>query len=164
MNGLCDLTYQNASYTCMMRVTRSKKYKVLHDNQLHNSILNDCKFLRVVYFSLICGDLNTLKKLQPKLIPPSPLGMIHRNLQKTPKLLKEQLYQTLIRPQLEYASSAWSRQDIILLRLEKVLLPAIYIHGSYANRAINLNDETLSLQLSSACIWLFLHMHGIILL
>ena len=46
---------------------------------------------------------------------------LRRNVKNAPKLVKEKIYQTLIRPQLEYASSAWSpwlKQDI--LELEKV--------------------------------------------
>ena len=51
----------------------------------------------------------------------STLGMIRRNIKKAPTSVKEQIYKTIIRPQLEYASSAWSpwlKQDI--MELEKV--------------------------------------------
>ena len=47
--------------------------------------------------------------------------MVRRNVKKAPKSVREQIYQTLIRPQLEYAYYAWSpwlRHDI--LELEKV--------------------------------------------
>ena len=65
----------------------------------------------------------------------STLGMIHRNIKQAPKLVKEQTYQTLIRPQLEYvyASTVWSpwlRQDI--LELEKVQCRAAhFVHHDY---------------------------------
>ena len=59
--------------------------------------------------------------------------MIHRNIKKAPKLVKEQIYQTLIRPQLEYASAAWSpwlKQDV--LELEKVQRRAArFVHNNY---------------------------------
>ena len=60
--------------------------------------------------------------------------MVHRNIKKAPKSVREQIYQTLIRPQLEYASSAWSpllRHDI--LELEKVQRPraAHFVHNNY---------------------------------
>ena len=47
--------------------------------------------------------------------------MMHRNIKKAPTCVKEQIYKTLIRPQLEYASSTWPpwiKQHII--ELEKV--------------------------------------------
>ena len=53
--------------------------------------------------------------------------------QKAPKQVKIQIYHTLIRPQLEYASSAWSpwlKQDI--LELEKVQCRAVcFVHNNY---------------------------------
>ena len=51
----------NISKCFVMRVTQSKKCKVLHDYQLHNSTLRSvkhCKYLGVV----VCNGLNTLKK------------------------------------------------------------------------------------------------------
>ena len=59
--------------------------------------------------------------------------MIRCNIKKAPKLVKEQIYQTLIRPQLEYASTVWSpwlRQDII--ELEKVQRHAAhFVYNNY---------------------------------
>ena len=61
--------------------------------------------------------------------------MICRNIKKAPKQVKIQIhvYHTLIRPQLEYASSAWSpwlKQDI--LELEKVQRRAVrFVHNNY---------------------------------
>ena len=66
----------------------------------------------------------------------SALGMIRRNIKKVPKPVREKLYQTLIRPQLEYASSAWSpwlKQELQdILELEKVQRrPAHFVHNNY---------------------------------
>ena len=59
--------------------------------------------------------------------------MIRRNVKKAPKSIREQIYQTLIRSQLEYASSAWSpwlRHDI--LELERVQRRAArFVHNNY---------------------------------
>ena len=59
--------------------------------------------------------------------------MIRRNIKKAPKSVREQIYQTLIRPQLEYTSSAWSpwlRHDI--LELAKVQChAACFAHNNY---------------------------------
>ena len=46
--------------------------------------------------------------------------MICHNIKKAPISVKEQIYKTLIRPQLEYASCAWSpwlKQDILELEM-----------------------------------------------
>ena len=59
--------------------------------------------------------------------------MIRRNIKKAPTSVKEQIYKTLIRPQLEYASSTWSpwlKQDI--MELEKVQhRAACFVHNNY---------------------------------
>ena len=59
--------------------------------------------------------------------------MIRCNIKKAPKLVKEQIYWTLIRPQLKYASMVWSpwlRQDFI--ELEKVQRRAArFVHNNY---------------------------------
>ena len=60
------------------------------------------------------------------------LGMIRRNVKIAPKSVREQIYQTLIRAQLEYASawSPWLRHDI--LELEKVQRRAArFVHNNY---------------------------------
>ena len=47
------------------------------------------------------------------------LGMMLRNFKKVPTSVKVHVYQTIIRPQLEYTSSAWSpwlKQDILELK------------------------------------------------
>ena len=59
--------------------------------------------------------------------------MIHRNIKKAPKQVKIQIYHTLVRSQLEYASSAWSpwlKQD--LFELKKVQRYAVrFVHNNY---------------------------------
>ena len=59
--------------------------------------------------------------------------MVRRNIKKAPISVKEQIYKTLIRPQLEYASCTWSpwlKQDI--LELEKVQSRAAhFVYNNY---------------------------------
>ena len=63
----------------------------------------------------------------------STLGMIHQNIKKAPISVKEKIYKTLIRPQLEHVSCAWSpwlKQDI--LELEKVQRRAAgFVYNNY---------------------------------
>ena len=63
----------------------------------------------------------------------STLGMVCRNIKKAPTSVKEQIFKTLIRPQLEYASCMWSpwlKQDI--LELEKVQRRAAhFVYNNY---------------------------------
>ena len=96
----------NMSKCFVMRVTQSQKYKVLHDYQLHNSTLNSvicCKYLGVVLQSNLWWSKH-IEEITAK--ANSTLGMICRNVKNVPKSVREQIYKTLIRPQLEYASSA----------------------------------------------------------
>ena len=59
--------------------------------------------------------------------------MVHRNIKKAPVSVKEQIYKTVIRPQLEYAYCMWSpwlKQDI--LELEKVQrCAARFVYNNY---------------------------------
>ena len=63
----------------------------------------------------------------------STLSMIHQNIKKAPISVKEQIYNTLIRLQLERVSCAWSswlKQDI--LELEKVqCCAACFVYNNY---------------------------------
>ena len=86
----------NISKCFVMRVTQSQ---VLHDYQLHNSTLNSVNHCKIwgLYFSLICDGL--IEEITAK--ANSSFDMIRRNVKKAPKSVREQIYQTLIRPQLE---------------------------------------------------------------
>ena len=116
-----------------MQVTQSTKYKISYNYQLHNTILNSvnhCKYLGVILQSNLCWSKH-VQEISAK--ANSTLGIIRCNIKKAPKLVKEQIYQTLIRPQLEYAFTVWSpwlRWDI--LELEKVQCRAArFVHNNY---------------------------------
>ena len=89
-----------------MRVTQSKKYKVLYGYQLHSSIFSSvdhCKYLGMVPQS----NLRWSKHIEAITARAnSTLGMIRRDIKKVLISVKEQIYKTFIRPQLEYASCA----------------------------------------------------------
>ena len=89
----------NISKCFVMRVTQSRKYKVCMNNSTLNAV-NHCKYLGVVLQS----DLWWSKHIAAK--ANSTFGMIRRNIKKVPKPVREKVYLTLIRPQLDYASSA----------------------------------------------------------
>ena len=123
----------NISKCFGMRVTQSRKHKVTYDYQLHNFTLNSvdhCKYLGVVLQSNLRWGKH-IESITAK--ANSTLGMMRRNFKKVPTSIKVQIYQTIIRPQLEYASSAWSpwlKQDI--LELEKVQRRAArFVNNNY---------------------------------
>ena len=93
----------------------------MYDYQLHNSTLNSvnqCKYLGVVLQSNLWWDKHS-EQITAK--ANSTLGMMSCNFKEVPTSVKVQIHQTIIRPQLEYASSAWSlclEQEI--LELEKI--------------------------------------------
>ena len=116
-----------------MRITQSWKYRILYDYQIHDSILNSvdhCKCLGVTLQSNLWWSKH-IEGITAQVN--STLSMIRRNIKKTSKQVKIQIYHALIRPQLENASSAWSpwlKQDIS--ELEKVQHCAVYfVHNIY---------------------------------
>ena len=63
------------------------------------------------------------------------LGLIRRNVKTTSLELKELAYKALVRPQLEYACTAWSPWQVYLINtMEKVQRRAAqYIHKTIAS-------------------------------
>ena len=90
--------------------------KVTCDYQLHSSVWlssdDHYKYLGVVLQSNLQWSEAIIARAN---------AMMHCNIKKELTSVKEQIYKTLIRPQQEYASSAWSKwlkQDI--MEVEKV--------------------------------------------
>ena len=81
------------------------------DYQHHNCTLNSvsyCNYLEVVLQSY----LQWSKHIETIIAKAnSTLDMMYCNFKKKPTSVKEQIYQTIIRPQLGYASSVWSPED-----------------------------------------------------
>ena len=143
----------NISKCFVMKVTQSRKYKVCMNNSTLNAVIHR-KYLGVVLQS----DLWWSKHIAAK--ANSTLSMIRRNIKKAPKPVREKLYLTLVRPQLDYASSVWLpwlRQDI--LELEKVQRRAArFVHNNYWPLASvtqiisSLDWETLEARRQKACL------------
>ena len=98
----------NIDKCCSMNVTPNQLYKISHSYYIHNAqllVVNQCKYLGI----LIQSDLKwnshvnyvTAKANQT-------LAMLKRNIKLTPQKIKDKAYKSLIRPQLEYASSVWA--------------------------------------------------------
>lgn len=76
------------------------------------------------------------------------LGYLRRNFRQAPSHLKLQLYQTIVRPKLEYASAIWDpNQSTLIEALEAVQnRSARFIHNNYARTAsVTLMKSTLQL-------------------
>ena len=105
----------------VLKITRAKVHKVEYNYQLHNTSitkLNSCKHLGVT----IQSDLKWSQHIHQITVKANcTLSLIKRNLRLASKSLKETAYFTLVRSQLEYASTIWSpwlHKD--KLELEKV--------------------------------------------
>ena len=103
-----------------MNVTLNQLYKISHSYYIHNaqlSVVNQCKYLGI----LIQSDLKwnshvnyvTAKANQT-------LAMLKRNIKLAPQKIKDKAYKSLIRPQLEYASSVWAPwQQFLINKIEQ---------------------------------------------
>ena len=134
-----------------------RNIRFLYDYQFHSSTLSSvahCKYLGVVLQSNLQWS-NTLKQSHPK-----PTVHSVWFVKKAPISVKEQIYKTPIRPQLEYASCAWLpwlKQDI--LELEKVQHHAArFVHNNYwpmastTDMISTLNWKTLEKRRIKACL------------
>ena len=91
-----------------MKITRAKVHKVEYNYQLHNTSLtelNSCKYLGVT----VQSDLKWSQHIHQIAVKADcTLSLIKRNLRLASKSLREIAYFTLVRSQLEYASTIWS--------------------------------------------------------
>ena len=98
----------NISKCYVLKITRAKVHKVEYNYQFHNTSLtelNSCKYLGVT----IQSDLKWSQHIHQITVKANcTLSLIKRNLRLTSKSLRETAYFTLVRSQLEYASTVWS--------------------------------------------------------
>ena len=93
----------------MLRVTRCRK-PLVYDYVLHNQPLEEkdaVKYLGVtVHHKLSWNEhiCNIVKKANSSI---GSIGFLRRNLQIQQKHIKSNAYKTLVRPQIEYASTVW---------------------------------------------------------
>jgi hypothetical protein len=96
----------NASKCYVLRITNKKK-PVLHNYTMHDQILENVDqnpYLGVLFTNTLKWDThinNILAKANKS------LGFLRRNISKFPEEIKKRAYQTIVRANVEYASSAW---------------------------------------------------------
>ena len=92
--------------------------------------VNHSPYLGVEFQSSMKFDLHINKKVNKA---NQVLGFLRRNLRMCPKKIKESAYQTLVRPHLEYASSAWDPYtDKNIKMIERIQKKAArFVTGNY---------------------------------
>ncbi len=98
----------NAAKCSSMSVTLATKHKINSRYTLHNTILeveDHSKYLGVTIQSNLQWD----KHIQEKCAKAHrTLGLVQRNIRTSNRTVREQAYKSLVRPQVEYASTVWS--------------------------------------------------------
>ena len=98
----------NISKCYVLKITRVKVHKVEYNYQLHNTSLTElnlCKYSGVT----IQSELKWSQHIHQIAVKANcTLSLIKRNLRLASKSLRETTYFTLVRSQLEYASTVWS--------------------------------------------------------
>jgi hypothetical protein len=109
----------NASKCYVLRITNKKK-PVLHNYTMHDQILENVDqnpYLGVLFTNMLKWDThinNILVKANKS------LGFL-RNISKFPEEIKKRAYQAILRPNVEYASSAWDpHQENHIKKIEMV--------------------------------------------
>jgi len=96
----------NASKCYVLRIINKKK-PVLHSYTMHDQILENVDkkpYLEVQFTNTLKWDThinNILAKANKS------LGFLRRNINKFPEEIKKRAYQAKVRPNVEYACSAW---------------------------------------------------------
>ena len=110
----------NDSKCYVLRITNKKKL-VLHSYTMHDQILENVDqkpYLGVQFTNTLKWDThinNILAKANKS------LGFLRRNISKFPEEIKKRAYQAKVRPNVEYASSAWdSYQENHIKKIEMV--------------------------------------------
>jgi len=98
----------NPSQCFLMNISLATKHKILYNYTLHGCFLSKVDQLKYLGITI----QNNLKwashisEITSKVN--RTLVLLRRNLCMAPKIIKEQAYFTLVRPQIEYAVSAWA--------------------------------------------------------
>jgi hypothetical protein len=120
----------------VLRMNRKRK-PLLYDYTIHGHVMESPpheKYLGVTMSSNATWDQhinNTTNKAT------QTLGFLRRNLQSAPKSIKAMAYTTMVRPQLEYASTVWDpHQENHINQLEKVQRRAArFVNKNYSREA-----------------------------
>ena len=123
----------NTDKCCSMNVTLNQLHKISHSYYIHNaklSVVNQCKYLGIIIQSDLKWNSHvnyvTAKANQT-------LAMLKRNIKLAPQKIKEKAYKSLIRPQLEFASSVWAPwQQFLINKIEQTQCRAArYVTSDY---------------------------------
>jgi len=101
-----------------MTISLANKHKILHDYTLHGCFLTKVDQLKNLGITAQSNLkwASHISKINSK--ENRTIGQSRRNLHMAPQIIKEQAYFILVRPQIEYAVSAWVPwlcEDIIKL-------------------------------------------------
>lgn len=96
----------NASKCYVLRITNKKK-PILHNYHMHGQVLENVSqnpYLGVQFTNNLKWDIH-INNITAK--ANKSLGFLRRNIGKFPEEIKKRAYQAIVRPNVEYASSAW---------------------------------------------------------
>jgi len=111
----------NIAKCCSMHITLSQQHKISYTYHIHNaqlSIVNQCKYLGIV----IQSDLRWNSHVDHITTKANrTLAMLKINIKLVPSKIKDKSYKSLVRPQLEFASSVWAPwQQFLVNKIENI--------------------------------------------
>ncbi len=121
---------------CVAISTGTKRRKIKGNYTLHGHILDQVESSKYLGIN-ISSDFKWNKHITSTASRAnSTLGFIRRNLRGCTTDVKDQVYKSLVRPRLEYASSIWDPStDQLSATLEKVQRRAArFVHNNYSDR------------------------------
>ena len=141
----------NIGKCCSMSVTQSRLHNFSCEYHIQNTslaVVTHCKYLGVCIQSDLRWNLH-INQITTK--ANHILSLLQRNIKLAPKKTKELVYKSLVRSQLEYASTVWSPwQNVLINSIEKIQRRAArYVvndynpYSSVTNHLIDLNWEPL---------------------
>ncbi len=138
----------NIDKCCSMSVTLSRLHNFSCSYHIQNSLpiaVTHCKYLGVIIQSDLRWDMH-INQITVK--ANHTLSLLQRNIKLAPTKTKELLYKSLVRPQLEYASTVWSPwQNTLINSVEKIQCrAACYVTNNY-------NPYSSGTQLLTALNW-----------
>ena len=153
----------NASKCYVLRITNKKK-PVLHSYTMHDQILENVDqspYLGVQFTNTLKWDthLNSILAKANK-----SLGFLRRNISIFPEEIKKRAYQAKVRPNVEYASSAWDPyQENHIKKIEMVQRRSSRVikhqynrePGSVTNILTDFKLPTLEIRRKIKRLWLF---------
>ena len=100
-----------------------RRITLLSDTSISFGLFN--LFTCFAFWVIVCNTVNVKDNLkiyliEQKIYPNHQDGFLRRNISKFPEEIKKRAYQAIVRPNVEYASSAWDpyQENIILKRLK----------------------------------------------